>query len=359
MRAEVSSAGGAHAGRSSPRPPPAPPPRLSLPLHRFTLGLRRGGQRPTLDLLLNASGVSPGVTFSALLHLDSQHLTPSQTTLEREPFPSESAALHLRFEVASPGEGLLAVTSHPLAGEGHTETFHISVMPENPYIVGPPIHNPRDFYGREQEVELLLRELETNAVALLGEVRMGKSSLLNQLEHQLGGSCQLLSVQRYAAELEALPLRMAELIAPGISLEGERWRVLDRAISARLEELSRSRGPGTRFTLLIDEAQLLVGSATLRHELRALFQARQRHGLRVLVAGPPQAMRELAHDPDGSPFLNMFLTHRLGPMERDEVERLLRTPLGDEYTVTDEAVTRVVALSGGGRSSHSYWATTP
>jgi hypothetical protein len=58
-------------------------------------------------------------------------------------------------------------------------------------------------------------------------------------------------------------------------------------------------------------------------------------------------MRDLARDPKGSPLLNMFNTYYLGPMSRDELAHLLRTPLGDEYTVTDEAVDRVAALSGG------------
>jgi hypothetical protein len=149
------------------------------------------------------------------------------------------------------------------------------------------------------------------------------------------------------SNLEALPTRLAGLIAPGERLEGEPYDVLDRAITSRLTELTRARGPGARFTLLIDEAQLLIRSDSVRHELRNLFQSRRRDGLRVLVAGPPHAIRELAHDPTGSPFLNIFLPYRLGPMSRAELVRLVRTPLGDEYTVTDEAVDRIAALSGG------------
>jgi hypothetical protein len=151
------------------------------------------------------------------------------------------------------------------------------------------------------------------------------------------------------SNLEALPTRLAGLIAPGERLEGDAYDMLDRALTFRLKELARSRGPGARFTLLLDEAQLLTRSESVRHQLRNLFQSRRRDGLRVLVAGPPHAMRELAHDPSGSPFLNIFLPYRLGPMSRAELTRLVRTPLGEEYTVTDEAVERLTALSGGRR----------
>ncbi|WP_257458353.1 WD40 domain-containing protein [Archangium lipolyticum] len=327
--------------------PPQPAPSFSLPLSSLTLGLLRGGQRPPLSLFLEGTGLSQGVELSAVLHLGSQRLPATRVALERKGDAAHTATVQLQFEVPGPGEGLLALTSHLQSGHEYTETLTVSFVPENPYIVGPPIDHPRDFYGREEDLSRILRDLEQGYVALIGDMRIGKSSLLNQLEHRLSGSCQVVSLQRHMSNLEALPTRLAGLIAPGERLEGEPYDVLDRAITSRLTELTRARGPGARFTLLIDEAQLLTRSDSVRHELRNLFQSRRRDGLRVLVAGPPHAMRELAHDPTGSPFLNIFLPYRLGPMTRAELVRLVRTPLGDEYTVTDEAVDRIAALSGG------------
>jgi hypothetical protein len=227
------------------------------------------------------------------------------------------------------------------------EPLSLPRLPRNPYIVGPPITNPRDFYGREEDLSFILREVEEGSVALIGEMRMGKTSLLYQLEHHLSGGGHYLSLQQSEEDLEALPERMARRIAPGERHEGHGMDLLDRAISARLKERIQSHGPGARLTLLLDEAQFLVGSRKLRNMLRNLFQARQQDGLRVVVAGPPHKMRELAEDPTGSPFLNIFYPHRLKPMKRPELARLLRTPLGDGYTVTDEAVDRVAELSGG------------
>ncbi|NMO14844.1 SIR2 family protein [Pyxidicoccus fallax] len=220
-------------------------------------------------------------------------------------------------------------------------------LPRPPYIVGVPIHHPRDFHGREADLHRIHRELETQAVALIGEKRIGKTSLLYQIEQRLSGSCHFISLQGDKDNLENLPLRIAASVAPGEHLKGRPHEVLDQAIRLRLEERVRSRGPGARLTLLLDEAQFLARSPGMAHELRRLFQERHRDGLRVLVAGPTHEMRALDNDPDGSPFLNMFYRHRLGSMSVQELARLLRAPLGDDYTLTDEAVTRVTEISGG------------
>jgi hypothetical protein len=140
---------------------------------------------------------------------------------------------------------------------------------------------------------------------------------------------------------------MASRLAPGGKRGANDWETLGHAISARLEALARSHGPGTRFTILVDEAQFLAGSSRVRHGLRALYQEPQFQGLRGVLAGPAVEMRVLGDIQRGSPLLNIFEPYPLGPMSPEEIGGLLRTPLGDEYTVTDEAVARVVALSGG------------
>jgi hypothetical protein len=70
-------------------------------------------------------------------------------------------------------------------------------------------------------------------------------------------------------------------------------------------------------------------------------------GLRAVVAGPGSGLRALAADSDASAFLNMFQPFYLGPMRADEINRLVRAPLGPEITIDDAAVERIVALSAG------------
>lgn len=60
--------------------------------------------------------------------------------------------------------------------------------PVNPYIAGRPLHERRGFFGRRSTLDWVLRELRNpsvNAIVLFGQRRIGKTSLLLQLEQSL------------------------------------------------------------------------------------------------------------------------------------------------------------------------------
>ena len=58
----------------------------------------------------------------------------------------------------------------------------------NPYIAGPPVRKGRQFFGRQDILKWVDRELHnpnTNALVLYGHRRIGKTSLLLQLQRRL------------------------------------------------------------------------------------------------------------------------------------------------------------------------------
>lgn len=328
--------------------PPESPPELTLPKSQFILEIARGGRRPPVQLRLRAVHVSAGMRFTASLQLaGAQRIAASQVALYRDEGSLDTATLELQLDVPGAGEGVLTVTSLSVLGSEHPETFGVSFELENPFIVGSFIDNPRDFYGRSRDLAEILSQLEQGNVALMGERRIGKTSVLHHLQHRLQGRCELFILQEDSDFIEGLPSLMAERLASGGKRGANDWETLEHAVSARLEALARSHGRGARFTILMDEAQFLASSARVRHGLRALFQRRQPQGLRGVLAGPVVEMRVLGNVQKGSPLLNIFEPYRLGSMSPEELRGLLSTPLGTEYTVTEEAVARVVAHSGG------------
>jgi tetratricopeptide (TPR) repeat protein len=66
--------------------------------------------------------------------------------------------------------------------------YNIYMRPVNPYIVGNPIKAQASFFGRQdifREVLQVLRQRDSNAIVLYGQRRIGKTSVLLQLEKQL------------------------------------------------------------------------------------------------------------------------------------------------------------------------------
>ncbi len=56
---------------------------------------------------------------------------------------------------------------------------------EIPYIVGDPIHNPSHFFGRRELLEKLRDSIDKNSYALVGDFRIGKTSIQIQFKQLL------------------------------------------------------------------------------------------------------------------------------------------------------------------------------
>ena len=79
----------------------------------------------------------------------------------------------------------------------------------NPYIAGNPVRGQSHFVGRSdilRDVLRLLHNPNANAIALYGQRRIGKTSILFQLEHQLSESGRYLPVYFDLHDKADLPL---------------------------------------------------------------------------------------------------------------------------------------------------------
>ncbi len=71
-------------------------------------------------------------------------------------------------------------------GNGHTPPLLEERSDFTPFIVGPPIHTPRQFFGRERELRRIFAALKGTAlqnVAIIGPQRSGKTSLLHYVKN--------------------------------------------------------------------------------------------------------------------------------------------------------------------------------
>jgi hypothetical protein len=61
-------------------------------------------------------------------------------------------------------------------------------QPVNPYVAGAPLRGEQGFFGRQDTLDWVARELRnpaTNALVLFGQRRIGKTTLLLQLQRTL------------------------------------------------------------------------------------------------------------------------------------------------------------------------------
>jgi serine/threonine protein kinase len=212
----------------------------------------------------------------------------------------------------------------------------------DPFIAGPPIADPRQFFGRQREIKRLFnlwRRPPLQNAAIIGPTRSGKTSLLHYLKNILTAR-ELRPDQR--SDLIADPGRYRFLLVdfqdPRMGTQEGLLRHLLRGLGLRapatvdlesfMAEVAEQLQSPT--IILFDE----IGVAVQRYrELDTAFW----EGLRALainaVGGnlgfvlasnrPPHELSQQLHD-GGSPFFNIFgYSATLGPLTEPEARQLI------------------------------------
>ena len=219
-------------------------------------------------------------------------------------------------------------------------------LPKSPFIVGPPITNPDDFYGRSQELQRMQTWWKTaplQNVAIVGPKRSGKTSLLHITKHLL--------TKNKAIEYRSV----------FVDFQDPRMLVQDRLLRYLLQQLglpSPERCTLEQFMdivafqlhqptiILLDELVAGLESTELNEPFWWGMRSWVSHfanGLLAFALTAHDFPMQLAEDQGKpSPFFNMFNTIELGPLRRDEAKALIdRSP----QPFSDEEAAWILAQS--------------
>jgi hypothetical protein len=205
----------------------------------------------------------------------------------------------------------------------------------NPFTDVVAIRDPARFIGREAVLERLLRLLEGGSAALVGERKIGKSSLLHRLADFLRQEPrQVVVFWDFFDPVDATQL-LARTIRE-LGSDGETWEDFKQAIQSR------------RVVLLLDEFDLAPERGFDLDQLRgcrALCQAER--GLRLVTASR-MLPKEIFPDPGKGSWPYDFLgVQSLGPFTLDEARRLLAHPWAPDALHFDvPTCEELIALSG-------------
>jgi serine/threonine-protein kinase len=203
-----------------------------------------------------------------------------------------------------------------------------------------PVRDPARFYGRRREIRRVLEGLVADppqSFSVVGDRRIGKSSLLHQVRHP-----DVLAAHAPEAARAALRIRYHDFQAgvPGDEdgfvafLCAEVAGALgEPAPSARgrealFEMLRRAGAQGLNLALLWDEFEVVTRHQKLGPDLYSLLRSlAQNHHLAYVVASG-RDLRTVCHSAQvaDSPFFNFFQTLRLRPLAREEAEALVKEP---------------------------------
>ena len=227
----------------------------------------------------------------------------------------------------------------------------------NPYITGPYVAGRRH-YGRHGLLDHLLHG-EANAYWVIGNRRIGKTSLLRQLEAlalagetgerrylpifwDMQGCNAFDSLGCYL--VDALQERLAEIQALGFPME----RMQEANVLTLLPALRRAaRNAGRELLLLCDETEVLINLASTEPELAQRFHAELTRGagLRVVAVSTRRIyqLHAVSASWPTSPFLAGFdMSQTLGRLDPESALALVTQAQANELVRADPAVIETI-----------------
>jgi hypothetical protein len=250
--------------------------------------------------------------------------------------------------------------------------------PPNPYDIGLGTRSREDIYGREEPLEKIRRALvgasQDNAVLVVGERRIGKTTLLHALEQdpELRKRYLVLRVDLQTAKYESSSERFFlnyfispihrglvenELDPPVVpDLGGGNAYSAFRDFMERVDLRMAARK--RRLLLVMDELdELLVNVKAQPHKddpsrlgmavvstLRTVIG--QSQNISFIFAGVTGVVREFTRSPEDRLF-RLFLEVELPPLAPEACRQVIDKPAAQAYQVTPAAAERIIGETSG------------
>ncbi len=228
----------------------------------------------------------------------------------------------------------------------------------NPYVVGPPISDKQQFFGRTRSMAEVVGAgvMGGDHVLIDGDRRIGKTSLLRQVEQRLRErrvsdpdywywpvslSLQGVTADVFYATLMEQIVRDVEAPTLHYQSRGPQYGVDDfRDDVNKVLDLPDTGGKQTRLVLCLDNVHFCLDN-TLGYDklfIDTFFDMVDDVGsqLKLIMAG--------THIPEDA-FDQTITTVTLGPLDPEEAERLIRQPVAEYYAYTEAAIAAILQES--------------
>lgn len=237
----------------------------------------------------------------------------------------------------------------------------------NPFTFGNPIKEPGRFVGRQAEIRQIVNRLLSSAhesTSIIGERRIGKTSLLGYLAHPEIAAGLGLTANKFClvyVDFQGLtditPQRFWQRV-----LKKMARAICDKKFVPAIEKLAgedsfdlfdledlfqASMDKGLTTVLLMDEFEYVTENPNFKSDFFGGLRALAIHNGVALVPATRRELVDLCHSDEikGSPFFNIFANVVLRPFSRSDVDTLL-TGYAEE-AMTPEHRDFIWSLAGG------------
>jgi len=231
----------------------------------------------------------------------------------------------------------------------------------NPYLNRTMIKNPDDFMGRSREVSRIFSRLDAQfpqSIAVVGERRLGKSSLLNFV-YQRRNRRQFMQNYHNAIFVFMDFQRGADMdMAKFIDILFGMFRYEKhqaKALSSERTDLDTLRdvieelsSQGKRIIVLMDEFEAVTTNPNFDMQFFSFLRFLANNYKVAYVTSSLNDLQQMCHDKEiaDSPFFNIFSNLPLRPFSRAEAVELISVPSAREGIPLETHAEKILELSG-------------
>jgi tRNA A-37 threonylcarbamoyl transferase component Bud32 len=230
----------------------------------------------------------------------------------------------------------------------------------NPYLDRVAIRDPRHFFGRKREIAKIFSRIgaaRPQSIAIVGDRRIGKSSLLNQIYHPEMRAQHLDEQARYTFLFVDLQQRrhisiddfFHDLFGQLAEALGEEAVAgLTPSFDAMRKVLGRLRGAGQRLIILFDEFDAVTTNRRFDLDFYSFLRAVANNYDVAYVTSSSRDLQELCHTAliADSPFFNIFTNVYLRAFSPGEARDLIAEPSASVGVPLEPYVRDIIDLGG-------------
>lgn len=228
----------------------------------------------------------------------------------------------------------------------------------NPFLNRAMIQDPVEFYGRKREIRRIYARIDAEnpqCVSVVGDRRIGKSSLLHHVAHQ-GNRAQSMT---HAAKTDFVFLdfqsdfdfdqgRFLQRLFEQLAAFGG---VNSQAVPSfpELEKiLERRSAKGRHLVVLMDEFERITGNPKFERRFFSALRSAANHFKVAYVTSSEADLQQMCHTREisDSPFFNIFSNLPLGPFQRKDAEQLIAQASEKAGHPLAEFSDRIIGLAG-------------
>ncbi|MCZ6680046.1 MAG: AAA family ATPase [Candidatus Poribacteria bacterium] len=210
----------------------------------------------------------------------------------------------------------------------------------NPYLNRSMIKDPREFYGRKREITRIYSRLSAShpqCISIVGDRRIGKSSLLNYIYHEANRAKYLNPPDDFVFVFIDL---QEERVGTLSDFFDHLFEFLNEALDGRFtvgeqpgyqgmrQLVARLEREHLKLIILFDEFDAITKNQNFDPEFFSFLRSiANRYDVAYILSSGSE-LQHLCHTKEiaESPFFNIFWNLRLGPLTHAEAQQLICEP---------------------------------